>query len=119
MPDLTLACPTEWGDPSMIIPGDSHAATHPSAPDVAAPAPEPDCWEQRGNCAPRKKLFRPTDDVMNMPIPVDQLDVTRDFETTSTFEGEGVFRDVWDGVSAADHRELGEPWTGLVPRGLA
>eukprot|EP00959_Pyramimonas_sp_CCMP1952_P383336 8032474-Pyramimonas_sp.AAC.1 len=33
---------------------------------------------------------------MNFPVPVDQLDVTRDFETTSTFEG------------------LSEPWTGLV-----
>eukprot|EP00959_Pyramimonas_sp_CCMP1952_P427601 8955386-Pyramimonas_sp.AAC.1 len=78
---------------------DNPAATHPSAPDVAAP--EPDYWGQRGYCnirhirTPRKKLFRPTDDVMNIPAPVDQLDVTRDFETTSTFEGEGVFRDVW------------------------
>eukprot|EP00959_Pyramimonas_sp_CCMP1952_P474309 9503235-Pyramimonas_sp.AAC.1 len=68
MPDLPLACPTEWGDPSMIMPDDSHAATHPSAPDIAAPAPEPDYWEQRGCCiirhirTPRKKLFRPTDD---------------------------------------------------------
>eukprot|EP00959_Pyramimonas_sp_CCMP1952_P212555 4447537-Pyramimonas_sp.AAC.1 len=51
---------------------------------------------------------------MNIPVTVDQLDVTRDFETTSTFDGESVFRDVWDGVSAADHRELSEPWTGLV-----
>eukprot|EP00959_Pyramimonas_sp_CCMP1952_P142163 2975514-Pyramimonas_sp.AAC.1 len=51
---------------------------------------------------------------MNICVPVDQLDMTRDFETTSTFEGEGVFRDVWDGVSAANHRELSEPWTGLV-----
>eukprot|EP00959_Pyramimonas_sp_CCMP1952_P432524 9057372-Pyramimonas_sp.AAC.1 len=51
---------------------------------------------------------------MNVPVFVDPLDVTRDFETTSTFEGEGVFRDVWDGVIAADHREFSEPWTGLV-----
>eukprot|EP00959_Pyramimonas_sp_CCMP1952_P036885 771648-Pyramimonas_sp.AAC.1 len=46
---------------------------------------------------------------MNIPVPVDQLDVTRDFRTTSTFEGEIYFRDVWDGVSANDHRELSEP----------
>eukprot|EP00959_Pyramimonas_sp_CCMP1952_P419328 8783378-Pyramimonas_sp.AAC.1 len=51
---------------------------------------------------------------MNILVPVDQLDVTRDFETTSTFDGESVFRDVWDGVSANDHWELSEPWTGLV-----
>eukprot|EP00959_Pyramimonas_sp_CCMP1952_P245467 5130421-Pyramimonas_sp.AAC.1 len=35
---------------------------------------------------------------MNIPVPVDQLDVTRDFETTSTFEGESDFRDVGDCV---------------------
>eukprot|EP00959_Pyramimonas_sp_CCMP1952_P310882 6505953-Pyramimonas_sp.AAC.1 len=99
--------------------GDNIADTHPSASEDAAPAPEPGYWEQRGYCVirhirtPRRKLFIPTDDVMNIPVPVDQLDVTRDFETTSTFDGEGVFRDVLDGVSATDHRELSEPWTGL------
>eukprot|EP00959_Pyramimonas_sp_CCMP1952_P011850 249810-Pyramimonas_sp.AAC.1 len=51
---------------------------------------------------------------MNSPVPVDQLDVTRDFETFSTFEGESAFRGVWDGVSAADHRELSAPWPSLV-----
>eukprot|EP00959_Pyramimonas_sp_CCMP1952_P247504 5173994-Pyramimonas_sp.AAC.1 len=87
----------------MMTLDDNTADTHPSAPEVAAPAPEPDYWEQRGCCiirhtrTPRRKLFSPTDDVMNILALVDQLDVTRDFETTSTFEGEGVFRDVWDG----------------------
>eukprot|EP00959_Pyramimonas_sp_CCMP1952_P118737 2482189-Pyramimonas_sp.AAC.1 len=77
----------------MMTLDDNTADTHPSAPEVAAPAPEPDYWEQRGYYiirhirTPRRKLFRPTDDVMNLPVPVDQLDVTRDFETTSTFEG--------------------------------
>eukprot|EP00959_Pyramimonas_sp_CCMP1952_P124293 2598536-Pyramimonas_sp.AAC.1 len=99
---------------------DNPADTHPSASEVAATAPEPDYWERRGYCitrhirTPRGKLFMPTEDVMNIPVPDDQLDVTRDFETTSTFEGEGVLRDVRDGVSAADHRELNEPWAGLV-----
>eukprot|EP00959_Pyramimonas_sp_CCMP1952_P096476 2016581-Pyramimonas_sp.AAC.1 len=54
--------------------------THPSASEAAAPAPEPDYWEQRGYCVirhirtPRRKLFISTDDVMNIPVTVDQLD---------------------------------------------
>eukprot|EP00959_Pyramimonas_sp_CCMP1952_P436227 9134893-Pyramimonas_sp.AAC.1 len=102
MPDLALAYPMEWDDPSMMRMDDNIADTHPSAPEVAAPAPEPDYWEQRGYCViqhirtPRRKLFIPTDDVMNIPVPFDQLDVTRDFETTSTSDGESVFRYVWD-----------------------
>eukprot|EP00959_Pyramimonas_sp_CCMP1952_P456348 9473009-Pyramimonas_sp.AAC.1 len=57
-------------------PDASPPAAHPSAPEVAAPAPEPDYWGHRGYCiiryirAPRKKLFRPTDNVMNIPVPV-------------------------------------------------
>eukprot|EP00959_Pyramimonas_sp_CCMP1952_P346294 7252722-Pyramimonas_sp.AAC.1 len=50
MPDLPLAYPTEWDDPSMMTLDDNLAATQPSAPGVAAPAPEPDYWEQRGYC---------------------------------------------------------------------
>eukprot|EP00959_Pyramimonas_sp_CCMP1952_P330839 6928123-Pyramimonas_sp.AAC.1 len=65
---------------------DNTADTHPSAPEVAAPAPGPDYWEQRGYCI-----------IRHIRTPLDQLDETRDFETTSTFEGEGVFRDVQDG----------------------
>eukprot|EP00959_Pyramimonas_sp_CCMP1952_P079148 1654444-Pyramimonas_sp.AAC.1 len=101
---------------------DNVADAPPSASETAAPAPEPDYWEQRGYCvirhirAPRRKLFIPADDVMNIPVPADQLNVTRDFETTFTFDGESVFRDVWDGVSATDHRTeraLGRP--GSIP----
>ena len=102
-----------------MLPGKDPAQV-PTAPEAAAPAPEPDYWEHRGHTiirhirTPRTKLFRPTDDVLSIPIPVDQIDVTRDIETTSTFQGEGNFRDVWDGVSAEDHPDLSEPWTGLI-----
>eukprot|EP00959_Pyramimonas_sp_CCMP1952_P316132 6616543-Pyramimonas_sp.AAC.1 len=78
----------------MMTTEDNAVDIQTSASEVAAPAPEPDYLEQRGYCVirhirtPRKKLFIPTDDVMNIPVPVDQLDVTRDFKTTSTFEGE-------------------------------
>eukprot|EP00959_Pyramimonas_sp_CCMP1952_P059131 1235079-Pyramimonas_sp.AAC.1 len=64
----------------MMTTEDNTADIHASASEVAAPAPEPDCWEQRRYCVirhirtPRKKLFIPTDDVMNIPVPVDQLD---------------------------------------------
>eukprot|EP00959_Pyramimonas_sp_CCMP1952_P350217 7337547-Pyramimonas_sp.AAC.1 len=59
---------------------DNIADAPPSASEAAAPAPEPDDWGQRGYCVirrirtPRRKLFIPTDDVMNIPVPVDQLD---------------------------------------------
>eukprot|EP00959_Pyramimonas_sp_CCMP1952_P378463 7928176-Pyramimonas_sp.AAC.1 len=68
MPDLPLAYPKEWDDPSMMTMDDNLADTHPSASEVAAPAPEPHYREQRGCCVirhirtPRRKLFIPTDD---------------------------------------------------------
>eukprot|EP00959_Pyramimonas_sp_CCMP1952_P133376 2788882-Pyramimonas_sp.AAC.1 len=42
------------------------------------------------------------------------LDVARDFEATSTYEGEKYFRDVWGGVSENDRRHLSEPRTELI-----
>ena len=72
-----------------MSPGEDPAQV-PTAPDAAAPAPELDYWEQRGHTIirhirqPRTILFRPNYDVLNIPVPVDQIDVTRDFETTST-----------------------------------
>eukprot|EP00959_Pyramimonas_sp_CCMP1952_P082255 1718707-Pyramimonas_sp.AAC.1 len=61
MPEPPLAYPKEWDDPSMMTMGDTIAETHRSASEVAAPAPEPDYWEQREYCVirhirtPRKK----------------------------------------------------------------
>eukprot|EP00959_Pyramimonas_sp_CCMP1952_P067615 1411406-Pyramimonas_sp.AAC.1 len=90
---------------------DNPADTHPSASEVAAPAPARllgTAWILHHLTHPYSaRRYAHT-------VPVEQLNVTRDLETTSNFEGIGVFRDVWDGVSAADHRELSEPWTGLV-----
>eukprot|EP00959_Pyramimonas_sp_CCMP1952_P100048 2092083-Pyramimonas_sp.AAC.1 len=73
MPEPPLAYPNEGDDPSMMTMDDNIADARPSASEVAAPAPEPDRWEQRGYCVirhartPRRKLFIPTDDVMNIP----------------------------------------------------
>ena len=67
------------------MPDASPADTIPLADEPAAPAPEPDYWELRGHSlilhirAPRRRLFRPTDDLKDIPIPIEQVDVTRDF----------------------------------------
>ena len=42
-------------------------------------------------------------------MPVEKLDVAREFTAASTIEGE-----VWDGFSASGRKELGEPWPGRI-----
>ena len=117
--DALSLYPPEWDDPSAT-PSRPDDPRPPEAEEPAAVPPQKDYWELRGNTiirhikVPRTQLFRPTDDLEGIPVPPDQIDVTRDFETTSSFQGEGIFRDVWDGTSDNDHRNLSEPWTGLI-----
>ena len=103
--------PAEWDDPSSAphpkpdLPDASHHTGRPDSPHLpesdlpeaaepAAAAPQQDYWELRGDIiirhiqVPLTQLFRPTDDLEGIPVPVDRIDVTRDFETTSSFEGE-------------------------------
>ena len=74
--------PPEWDDPS-IHDGRLDSPQLPEAAEPAAEAPAADYWELRGDTiirhimTPRTQLFRPTDNLDGIPVPVDTIDVTR------------------------------------------